>query len=177
MERKLRQRKTPRGPQVTVNVTAEIIERSRPRDSRHCMIAEALRVAYPDAAKIAVDLATIRFTDRSKGLRYTYLTPRLGQAALVQFDQKVIPPPFSMRLRGAQVTRAGSSPTALTPAQQKQRERAAQQSVVARSRLVNRRDGGNVADRVGGKTPPLQMTDDKVPFSRRRAFGIRALQL
>ena len=60
--------RTPKGPQITLDVTSDIISASRPRDSRHCMIAEALRTAYPAASKISVDLATIRFTDKKKGL-------------------------------------------------------------------------------------------------------------
>ena len=171
--------RTPKGPQITLDVTADIISSSRPRDSRHCMIAEALRTAYPAASKISVDLATIRFTDKHKGLRYTYLTPRLAQAALVQFDQKISPPPYQVKLRGAQVTRAHGYGKKLTPAEHRQRVKAAQKSAVAtRARLALRHESaGTVPDRVGGKTPPLQMTDDKVPFSRRRAYGVRALQL
>lgn len=173
--------KTPRAPRLTIEVTSEIIERSRPRDSRHCMIAEALREAYPDAQKVSVDLATIRFTDPQKGLRYTYLTPRIGQEALVQFDTAVLPAPFSMALRGAMVTRAFKRATAatLSDEQRHQRSEAGKRgNAVKKARLLERNKGqGSVPDRIGGQTPPLQRTKDDVPFSRRRAYGIRALQL
>ncbi len=41
---------------------------------------------------------------------------------------------------------------------------------------VRDQSNGTVPDRVGGKTPPLQRGKDAAPFSRRRAFGLRALE-
>lgn len=74
-------------PRPTVQVTRQIIEAAKRRDSSHCMIAEAIKLAVPNATSVAVDLQTIRWTDRERNLRYIYLTPRIGQINLVKFDQ------------------------------------------------------------------------------------------
>lgn len=95
-------------PQIKVEVSAETISTSRMASSSHCMIAEAIKQAVPVAAYVSVDLATIRFTDPEKGLRYTYLTPRAAQLALLNFDSGQLPEPFSFNLRtAAQVRRSG----------------------------------------------------------------------
>src|SRR6266542_2636280 len=99
--------KMPKSPRFNVDVTKEIIQASASRDSSHCMIAEAVRAAYPGAQFVAVDIQTIRFTDRPKGLRFTYLTPRQAQVALVKFDQGQVTDPFRFQQRAGQVTKAG----------------------------------------------------------------------
>jgi hypothetical protein len=140
------------------------------------MIAEAVKSAYPMARGIAVDLATIRFSDREKGLRYTYMTPRIAQSALVNFDQKRKPEPFQFLLRGAQVTKSGRDKQESRKGRSHaQREATRKASLVYRNGKKNK--AGFVPDRVGGKTPPLQRSADNLPFSRRRAFGLRALEL
>jgi hypothetical protein len=96
--------RVPHGPRVDVNVTKPIMDLSKGRNSSHCMIAEALRDARPDAASISVDLQTIRFSLPNRRLRYTYLTPRIAQLALIKFDQGQMPEPFSFSLKGAHVT-------------------------------------------------------------------------
>lgn len=179
--------KTPRSPKLRLNVTDEIIAASKPRDSNHCMIADALKASYPDAKAVAVDLATIRFTDRGKGLRYTYLTPRIAQVHLVKFDQGILPDAYSFVLRGAHVTKSGSSRVqrALLKAEGKTKPKNKQRTeaghrlneALRKTRIVARNKGfGNVPDRVGGQAPPVQRGKDNVPFSRRRAFGLRALE-
>ena len=91
----------PKSPVVKVNVTESIIAESKSRDSSHCMIAEGLKAAVPHAKYILVDLQSIRFTDTEKKLRYTYLTPRSAQIALIKFDQGITPPPLEFTLRKA----------------------------------------------------------------------------
>lgn len=96
------------GPKVTVSVEQDIIDQSERRDSSHCMIADAIKTTLPDVSNVSVDLATIRWTDRKRGVRYTYLTPPLAQRALVNFDQGLTAEPFTFRLHQAlQVTTAG----------------------------------------------------------------------
>lgn len=174
--------RTPRAPRVKVNIESDLIRASIKADSSHCMIAEAVRAAYPDARAVSVDIQTIRFTDRAKGLRYTYLTPRIAQVPLIQFDQGIFPEPFSFSLRNGQVTRSnpGRSPKldrgerteSQVEALKKGRKSLAG---LSKARLVKTRDGakddGTVPDRIGGKTPPVM-----TPFARRRAFGLRALR-
>jgi hypothetical protein len=92
-------RTRPRSPQVHVVVDEERIRNSVRRDSRHCMISEAIQVAAPDLATISTDLQSIRFTDPKRRLRFAYMTPRIAQLALIDFDQGVQPEPFSFWLR------------------------------------------------------------------------------
>lgn len=171
--------KTPRAPKLKVPITKEQINESIARDSSHCMIADAIRAHVPDAKHISVDLQTIRFSDPKKGLRYTYLTPRIGQVALVNFDQGIKPDPFELPLRGAQVTYSGSrqkrsAKSEVSPAQHRQRMEASEKSRKVReklkkARLVDRNASGDVPEVVGGKTPP------KIPGGNRREFGLRGL--
>lgn len=150
---------TPRSPRVMVAVTTEHIAEAVPRDSGHCMIAEAVKSAYPGAGRVSVDLQTIRFSDYSKGVRYTYLTPRVAQVALIQFDQGIRPEPIGFTLRQGLVTRAGrSTGGAKAP------------DVLAKSDL--RLEGSTSSiRRVGGRTPPVGA------IGARRSFGLRSLDL
>jgi len=175
--------RTPKGPKVQIDVTEEIIEQSMKkgrRDSRHCMMADALRAAYPDARAISVDLATIRFSDPKRGLRFTYMTPRIGQVELVKFDQGVKPKPYSFQLRAPQVSRSGSNRTPKLMTAEERRKRSAQghrlNATLRKQGLRKDENAGTVLRRVGGRTPPLQVDDANIPFSRRRAFGLRALE-
>src|SRR4029434_11292116 len=93
----------PRSPRIDVAVSQQIIEQSTKEDSGHCMIAESLKLAYPGAQSISVDLQLIRFTDPKKPYRYNYLTPRKAQEALMLFDQGILPRAFEFQLRGASV--------------------------------------------------------------------------
>ena len=156
--------RTPRAPRVRIQVTQEAIDDSVERSSSHCMIAEAVKHSYPDAQRISVDLQTIRFSDPRTGLRYTYLTPRVGQVALVQFDQGIKPAPFGFQLRNGQVTRMGSGGN---------RTRAQEQASGSRrlNPTVNSDQPQPVPDVLGGKTPP------KSALGARRSFGLRDLEI
>lgn len=171
--------KTTRSPRLELTIDEDLIKHSMERDSSHCMIAEAVKAAYPDAQRVSVDIQTIRFSDPRKGLRYTYLTPRIGQIALVKFDQGIKPEPFTVQLRNGQVTAATNLRTreqsSLSPAQKAQRIAASKQwqeknREMKRARLAAPEAEGSVPDKIGGRTPPL------APLARRRAFGLRALE-
>jgi hypothetical protein len=170
------QKHHPRARELSVRVDVETIDDAIPRDSSHCMIAEAVRSAFPAAKAISVDLQTIRFSDPDRGLRYTYLTPRVAQLALINFDMGVKPEPFSFRLRGGGVTASGRRPPL-----QKQSEEHVEKATAARkataekvrkmsATIVGRGRAGTAAEVVGGRTPPV------TTFARRRSFGLRALE-
>ena len=74
-------------PKLVLKITEEIRERAIQASSGGCLMADAIRTQYPRFEGIAVDMATVRFTDRKAGLRYTYLTPESGQTCLLAFDQ------------------------------------------------------------------------------------------
>jgi hypothetical protein len=137
----------PRGPQLTIELTKELIETAKRRDSSHCMIAEAIKEAYPSAQRISVDIITARFSDPDRGLRYTYLMPRRAQVALIDFDQGNEVETCRFRLRNAQVT-----------------------SKFLRKRALMRESEYTVPRKVGGQTPP------KSNLGKIRAFGLRGMR-
>jgi hypothetical protein len=75
------------------------------------MIAEAIHAAAPDLANVMVDIHSIRASDPKRRLRFSYATPRIAALALIDFDQGVMPEPFSFWLRRpATITRQGPRP-------------------------------------------------------------------
>lgn len=166
--------KSKRSPRVDIKVTQDIIDRSTQRDSSHCMIAEALQKAVPQAKYISVDLATIRFTDLAAGQRYIYLTPRNAQAALLAFDQGEKVEPFGIRIESAHVLTTGNARKARA------------------SLEPSTRGGGTIPTRRDGVAPPLGPLPGGAPrrrqgkgkdgagagntrTGRRREFGLRAI--
>jgi hypothetical protein len=66
-------------------VSQELIDQSQPKNSRYCMISNAIRKAFPTARWVHTDTQTIEFTPKS-GIRYVYLTPDLVREKLMHFD-------------------------------------------------------------------------------------------
>lgn len=159
----------PRAPRLKIQVTAELIELAKVRDSSHCMVAEAVRDAFPLAAHISVDVQTIRFSIPEREIRCTYLTPRIAQLGIVNFDQGVTPKPFSFQLFGAQVTKMMRRAKGQVPPRPRTE---AQKAATAKATAVLRPVNGNhgVPDKIGGKTPPVSR------YAHRREFGLRAFQ-
>lgn len=184
-------RTLPRSPRLNVDVTPQLIAEAVPRDSGHCMVADAVREAYPDARHISVDVQTIRFSLPDKGIRCTYLTPRTAQVALISFDQGTAPQPFRFTLRGGQVTKMRTHCPGPAPRSEAQREttRKAQNastippvSSAGRDRVKmvyghgNGPSTGNIPAIDGGTPPPVgALASGGVPAARRRAFGLRAM--
>ena len=145
----------PHAPRVRVRITPEIIDASTRRSSSHCMIAEAIKEAVPNAKYVAVDIQTCRFTDRDKGLRYTYLTPRKAQQHIIDFDQGEDMEPISFELREAHVTACNNKKATSCPVPSKAKLGAAKKGTAT-----------SVRRRVGGKPPPR--------IGIRREYGLRA---
>ncbi len=190
-----------RAPQLDFPVTAEIIEDAVPQDSAHCMIADALKAAMPEAQSVSVDLATIRFTDPKRGRRYIYLTPIPAQVALLDFDKGDKPEPFTVKCHAAQIVEtkkargerkaasasipegpqtpaAGSSPS-IPEAPDGMPAPSHHAKLVA-----NPAGGGTVPIKVGGTLPPLgplargagtNKTGPRYRTGRKRSFGLRAM--
>lgn len=157
------------GRGITLDVTQEIINAAIPRDSSHCVIADALKAAVPDAQRVSVDLATIRFTDKASQKRYVYLTPAPAQALLVNFDQGKRTGPFTLKLgKPAQIVppRTPHPVEADTSAEAKRKRD-------ARRKRVAITDGNTVTVH-GGRTPPLAALSST--RGRRRTFGLRTLK-
>lgn len=126
-----------------VSVTEEDIATAVRGSSSHCMIADAIQREHRDVRKVAVDLATIRFTDPATRQRYIYLTPATAQQALLDFDNGENPEPFSFRL---------GTPAHIVPSRIKTEDGKRQGGGKARA-MTN--GGENIPTRLGGKTPPL----------------------
>lgn len=198
---------------IRIHVTADLIAAAIPRDSSHCMIAEAVHETVPTASHISVDLQTIRFSRRDQRKRYTYLTPRIAQLALVAWDAGVRPEPFAFTLRAPQITPSGdrhikptlkkgsempASPTDTLPplvdrpgspgtrqehteeAKENMRKAALENARTRkRLRIMGKNDSASSVPGIeGGETPPMHRAPgSRVPFARRRAYGIRALEM
>lgn len=170
------------GRGIILDVTEEVITTAVQRDSSHCVIADALRAAVPNAQRVSVDIQTIRFTDPVSERRYIYLTPALCQMILVDFDQGRRPDPMMIRLGApSQITRSGSTPT---KREANARTSAAKAAAVAetegtRTRAPSKRRGviagshGNPTI-LGGDPPPIAALSST--RGRRRTFGLKSLR-
>ena len=189
--------KIPRGPTLTVKVTKEVMAHAQQRDSSHCMVAMAVKDAFPSASSIAVDLQTIRFSLAEKRIRCTYLTPRIAQVAIIQFDQGVMPQPFSFKLASPHVTSMYRRLFIDTPRQRltdKQKAALAKAQannpthIEGKRRKVDVPDHPELAKRRLADRGPNQIPQPvggswqghPVPAmasGKRRAFGLRAMQM
>jgi hypothetical protein len=145
-----------RAPRIKVTVPEEKIVAAKPGDAAHCMIAESVRTVYPNARWVLVDLQSIRFTDRKKGFRYIYMTPRLVQRKLINFDQGAKPSPFSFLLAGGKTKPISKPPT---------------KAASAKLRKAAAKGRKNQKPSIGTKS----VRPKDVAPSHGRQFGIRAL--
>lgn len=67
-------------------------------NSRHCMIADAIAEQVPNAKQVIVDAQSIRWTDKEKGVRYTFMTPPEAQKQLIRFDAGKVVEPFVVEI-------------------------------------------------------------------------------
>lgn len=77
----------PNAPRLELVITQEQRQRAIESNSGACLIADAIKSQYPNLTSVSVDMATIRATDRARGLRFTWLTPAAAQHVLLSFDQ------------------------------------------------------------------------------------------
>lgn len=167
-----------RAPRITgINVAEDVIDLAIPRDSGHCMIADAIQQAVPGAKRISVDVQTIRFTDPDQPFRYIYLTPRIVQQAIIQFDRGIKPVPFSFALRSGQVVNAGKVASSF-------KRRTTDSPLLPKKAVLvpSKRGGagrGPLHDVVGGTPPPLSAgsNSSRLPRNQRRQFGLRGFEL
>lgn len=76
-------------PVLQPEITEKNYERAVTGSSGACIAADAIKKDYPQFSRVDVDAATIRVTDKERGVRYTYLTPPAVQEALYMFDQGI----------------------------------------------------------------------------------------
>jgi hypothetical protein len=95
---------------IRIDVPEDVIANACQKDSTACMVAEAIKRKYPDASRVTVDTAHIRYSRRGK--RYIFLTPMKAMAAIVMFDEGDKPKPFSFSMEPIQTVKAGKKPKA-----------------------------------------------------------------
>lgn len=147
---------------IHIAITQEIINNAVVRDSAHCVIADAIHAAIPEAKRISVDLQTIRFTVNNE--RVVFLTPAPQQSLLVRFDQGVLPTPGDMYLSHA-IQRV--------PA----RGRDADHPQQPKTTTVKRKGKDRAELEItveGGRLPPTAALSNR--RGRRRTFGLRMLE-
>lgn len=142
-----------RAPRIEIDLTQEHIANGVARNSNHCMVAEALRDKYPELKHIAVDIQTIRATDKKKRERYVWLTPRSVQQHIINFDRGKKLEPFRFYCRDGQVVECNSKKI--------------RKASMRKSRGGNRQ---TVPEKVGGRTPPKSI-------GQRRSYGLRSMVL
>lgn len=83
---------------VFIKVEKDVIDNAIQRESRHCMIVDAIHKKMPHVKNVQVDVATIRFTNPRVHKRYIYLTPPEAQKQILRFDagKKIDPFVFSL---------------------------------------------------------------------------------
>jgi hypothetical protein len=114
-----------------LRVSQEEINQSTERDSHHCMIADAVKRTIPSATYISVDVQSIRFTEASTGLRYTFLTPAVAQRNLLKFDKGEKVKPFGFMLQNPLLRPAGYTGGERESPRPKAKRRRAPHKVVA----------------------------------------------
>lgn len=163
-----RSSKEARAPILDIEVTREIIDAAMRQNSRYCMIAEAIKAQYPQFTHVSVDLQTIRFSNAIRGLRHAYLTPRLCQLALVNFDQGNRLRPFKFKLRGAHTT-------AMIRTNRQKGKPLRERMRLGRRRMVGDPNSAHsVPETIGGKPMP-RPSKPWYPSSEMREFGMRVL--
>lgn len=149
-----------------IDVTQEIIDDAIANCSNRCMVADAIKRAFPNAVRIRVDMQTIRWTDPVKQERYIYLTPAGAQQYIIAFDAGDEVKPFRFRLdrQGRQVIPVDQMPADV--------QKALHEKTAAGRRAKIKLSGNNaVAEKVGGKAPPV------LGPSTSRGFGVRGLRI
>jgi len=79
---------------LQLNVTQKQIDEAMKRDSKHCIVADAVKAKWPQAQYVHADISTIRFTVGER--RYWFVTPPKAQLAIQQFDAGLKVKPFTL---------------------------------------------------------------------------------
>ena len=123
-------------PTLELTLTDEDLATARASNSGGCLIADAITRLYPHLTRPTVDMATIRVSDRAKGVRYIYLTPPEAQHILLAFDQGWPNPISSLTIRRAvqvvPITRTSTGRNSADQAARRSRQKIAELSLKKR---------------------------------------------
>lgn len=153
-----------------IEVTQEIINAAIPRDSAHCMIADAVREQIPNATFVSVDLQTIRWSDTKAGKRFIAFTPANAQQALVDFDRGVMVEPFGIYIQVVQTLKRKIAKKGADGKRDRHGE--SEPKRITNKHETEKSSGGSVHIS-GGKPPPTAALSNR--RGRRRSYGLRSL--
>src|SRR4029077_405620 len=160
-----------RVPRYDISVAETIIEKACQRNSRHCMIAEAIKEQIPGAINVVVDMMTIRFSIPEKGFRYTFHTPPLAQDALARFDRGIAVDPFTVRLKNGHATSMVKH-VRETDGPRIKKTKVHNGLGTPKIKVEKASNGGIETEIVGGKPPPV-LKPKHGSHSSIRVFGVR----
>jgi hypothetical protein len=158
---------------LTVDITMADIKQGLECDPNHCVVACAIQRAHPTYKRIAVDAATIRYTEEQKDgtrLRHVLLTPPPLQRIVVATDQGL-----KKYLKPVRATAIPAFIHVSNPPGRKKKNGASEKKRAAIKKLAknpvvrSRGKGGNVPIVIGGVELPR--------ISQRRGFGLRGAAL
>jgi hypothetical protein len=153
----------------------------------------AIAAAVPHARRIAVDLQTIRWTDKKRGVRYVFLTPHVAQTdVIIPFDQGETCKPVTFKMRPAWISRVGAKRNhtpepeqlkgtglkvaedsvpgrKLIPYAGKEPEKRGRPKRERQRKISETKLDGTIPVTLGGKLPPRSVL-------ARREFGLRAVR-
>jgi len=154
-----------------VDITQEAITTAQIQNSSHCMIADSIKKSLGGLRPV-VDIATIRWTDAETGDRYYALTPGYAQQAIIQFDQGILPEPFTLRVRPYQVIKKRVRQPEGTPKKRQKRKVAARNP---RAKSAKQFSGSRPNVEIeGGSPPPIGALSNRAGATgARRTFGLR----
>ena len=155
-----------RRTRLTIEVTEADIATAVPKDSGHCAIADAIARQIPGASGVTVDLATIRWSDKAAGKRYTYLTPRTAQVLLLDFDNgdRAACQPFSFVLW---------EPAQITPLKASNRKRQAAYEVSVNEIRAKEAAGQELTR---GEKNRVTNADKRAAARRAKTYGARQVE-
>lgn len=169
-----------RPTQLTVRIRPEHIAEAVARDSNKCAIAQAIKDAYPRFSRISVDIATIRVSDGTRGLRSMYFTPPSLQKFILNFDRgnKASLKPLVTRCIAGHVVPIAKITDVEKKAKRKKYAKAYKDKQHKRAKVVrervkmlkNNHGEGRVPIVSGGKLPPIAQ-------GKFRTFGLRTLMV
>lgn len=141
-------------PTLVVDITEDQWERAVASNSGGCLISDAIRKQYPHLSAISTDMATIRASDRQKGIRYIYLTPPDAQHLLLSFDQGWPQPTQRLTIRRAvQIVPIVRAPSAIQAVRQSRAEKiAALRAKQAAGQSLGRRERAQLTRLLNAQT-------------------------
>ena len=167
---------------LRIKVAQADIDRAHRKDSWKCVVAQAVKRHVPEAKRVSVDIQAIKvFTDEAI---WTYLTPRVVQDYIVAFDggcdEQITPMSFTLK-EPFRSQRRGHTPKG-TKAEQARRK-AIHAALAEGLSKEEADDRGRAAyaetKRQAGPGPVRERRtgDQRIPTSRARAYGVRALDV